>query len=111
MAMGSTDTVQELESLVDVLCKEDEEERCDEIADQLMELSHSLHKLGCEVLHQLVKDRGAQIEQCAVMLWNVAVSKNTGNAIGDVLNAKSKSFILLTSELCDSNKWSWGSKC
>ncbi|XP_041463389.1 testis-expressed protein 11-like isoform X2 [Lytechinus variegatus] len=88
MVMGSTDAVHELESLVDVLCKEDEEERCEGIADQLMELSHSLHKLGCEVLHQLVKERGAQIEQCAVMLWNVAVSKNTGNAIGDVLNAK-----------------------
>eukprot|EP00057_Strongylocentrotus_purpuratus_P026148 XP_011680622.1 PREDICTED: testis-expressed sequence 11 protein [Strongylocentrotus purpuratus] len=86
--MGSADTVHELESLVDVLCKEDDEESCDQIADRLMDLSHSLHKLGGEVLHQLVKEKGAQLEQCAVMMWNVAVSKNTGNAIGDVLNAK-----------------------
>ncbi|XP_071498472.1 testis-expressed protein 11-like [Diadema antillarum] len=80
--------VQELEGLVDELCKEDEEERCDGIANQLMDLSHSLHSLGGEVLDRLVKEKGSQMEQCALTLWNIAVAKKSGTSITDILNAK-----------------------
>ncbi|XP_071801273.1 testis-expressed protein 11-like [Asterias amurensis] len=81
-----TSAVKKIDDLVNQLCQEQEEQRCDQIIDQLLDISQSI--IGLDTRLPQNQSAEIQLQNCAASLWNIAVARKTGGSLHQELDAK-----------------------